>query len=192
MLLVFGWGRGGGAGLLEELLDLGGRYAVSDQESAIEVLRLSGADRVLPLKRWLGEQLANRINASHAQSHVVGQYRDLLIAEMPVHQTPLAGKTIRDTRLRENTGVSIIGVWERGRIHPARPDMPLTHHSVPILIGTEAQLDELDFLLAIYDVNPHPVLVIGGGGVGTAAARALRRKEVDVTSSKRTASSCGA
>ena len=154
--------------------------AIADQESAVEILHLSGATHVLPLKRWLGEQLANRVNASHTQLHVIGHYKDLLIAELPLRHTPLAGKTIRETRLREHTGVSIIGVWERGRLLPAQPDRHLADSSVPVVVGTETQFDELNSLFSIYDVNPNPVLVIGGGTVGLAAARALRRKEIPV------------
>ena len=152
--------------------------AIADQESAVEILQLSGATHVLPLKRWLGEQLANRVNASHTPLHVIGHYKDLLIAELPAHHTPLAGQTIRETRLREHTGVSIIGVWERGRLLPAHPERTLTEASVPVVIGTETQLDELNVLSGISNVNPNPVLVVGGGTVGRAVARALRRKEI--------------
>ncbi len=154
--------------------------AVADNEDAIDILELSGATRVLPLKRWLGEQLANRINAQRAGLHTIGEYEDLKIAELPVHNTPLAGQTIRETRLREKTGVSIIGVWKRGRLQPARPDTELTDQCVPVVMGTGERLDELDSILAIYDVNPNPVLLIGGGAVGSAAARALHRKNVPV------------
>lgn len=154
--------------------------AVAHEDHAVEVLSRSGASRVLPLNRWLGEHLANRINAKQAESHVIGQYRDLLIAELPVHRTPLVGQKIRDTQLRENTGLSVIGVWERGRLQPAHADMTLSDKSVPVVIGTRKQLAELDYLLMIYDVNPNPVIVIGAGSVGTAAARALARKEVPV------------
>ena len=154
--------------------------AIAGKEASIDVLELSGATNVLPLKKWLGEQLASRVNASHAQAHVIGRYEDLLIAELPVHHTPIVGKTVRETRLREITGVSIIGVWERGKLHTARPDTVLTEVSVPILIGTKDQLDELDYLFAVYATNPNPVLVIGGGTVGRAAARALQRNEIPV------------
>lgn len=154
--------------------------AIARQDSAANVLERSGATHVLPLNRWLGEQLANRVNASHAQAHVIGSFRDLQIAELPVHQTPLIGKTIRETNLRETAGVNVIGVWQRGRLHPARPEMEMTPSSVPVVIGTEQQLGELDYLLSIYDVNPHAVIVVGAGNVGKSAARALRRKEVPV------------
>ena len=71
-------------------------------------------------------------------------------------------------------------MWERGTLRPARPDLQLTASSVLVVMGTGAQLDELDEILAIYDVNPTAVLLIGGGTVGTAAARALARKGVTV------------
>ncbi|MDX1531063.1 MAG: NAD-binding protein, partial [Rhodothermales bacterium] len=152
--------------------------AIAGKEDSVDVLELSGATHVLPLKTWLGEQLASRVDALHAQSHTIGRYRDLRIAELPVHHTPLAGKTIRETRLRAIAGVSIIGVWERGQLRPARPDAALTAASVPVLVGTEEQFEALDDLLIIYGVNPNPVLVIGGGTVGRAATRALQRREV--------------
>ncbi|MEP0546808.1 MAG: NAD-binding protein [Rhodothermales bacterium] len=154
--------------------------AVAGKEDSVDVLELSGATHVLPLKTWLGEQLASRVDALYAQSHAIGRYQNLLIAELPVHHTPLVGKTIRETRLRAIAGVSIIGVWERGRLRPARPDIVLTKASVPVLIGTEEQFETLDDLLLIYGTNPNPVLVIGGGTVGRAATRALQRREVPV------------
>ena len=154
--------------------------AVAGKEDSIDVLELSGANHVLPLKNWLGEQLASRVDALRTQAHTIGRYRNLLIAELPVHHTPLVGKTVRESRLREIVGVSIIGVWERGRLRPARPDIVLDKTSVPVLIGTKEQFEALDDLLMIYGINPNPVLVLGGGTVGRAATRALQRREVPV------------
>ncbi|MDT0631837.1 NAD-binding protein [Rubrivirga sp. S365] len=154
--------------------------AIASAQESVDVLELSGATHVLPLKQWLGEQLASRVNALHARSHPIGHYEDLLVAELPVHRTPLANRTVRETRLREVSGVSIVGVWERGHLHPARPETPLTDASVLAVIGTEAQFEALDDLLVIYSVNPNPVVVIGGGRVGAAAVRSLRRRGVPV------------
>lgn len=154
--------------------------AIASHEASVDILTLVGATSVLPLRRWLGEHLANRVNASHAEAHVIGQYRDLLIAELAVHNTPLQGQTIQETTLRRTVGVSIIGVWEHGRFQPARPDRRLTPASVPVVIGTEAQIEALNERLVIYDVSEDPVLVIGGGVVGRAAAQALKRRGVPV------------
>ena len=154
--------------------------AIAESDDSIDVLELSGASRVLPLTRQLGEHLANRVNAGSAHATVIGKFHELVLAEFPVLDTPLQGKTIRGTRLREFTGVTIVGVWERGRFHPARPDLELSTVSVPVVIGTPEQIDELNDVLVIYNANPNPVLVIGGGKVGRGAARALKRRQVPV------------
>jgi voltage-gated potassium channel len=154
--------------------------AFVDEEDSVDLLELAGADHVVPLKRRLGEHLAGRVRAGHSQTHVVGRFGDLLLAEFPVHQTPFARRTIRDIGLRPALGINILGVWERGRLLPASPDLTLTDSSVPVVLATEDQLLELDTLLVIYDLNESPVLVIGGGKVGTATARALRARGVAV------------
>ncbi|MCH7715830.1 MAG: NAD-binding protein [Gemmatimonadetes bacterium] len=154
--------------------------ALAEVEDSIDVLELSGATHVLPLTHQLGEHLANRVSAGTSHANVIGKFHDLLLAEFPVHNTPFQGLTIRDTRLRELSGATIVGVWERGRFHPARPDLELSPLSVPVAIGTPEQIAELDEVLVIYDANPNPVLIVGGGKVGRAAAAALKRREIPV------------
>ncbi len=154
--------------------------ATAEAEDSIDVLELSGCSHVLPLHQQLAERLANRVNAGHAEVHVIGGIRNLRIAEFAVHNTPFAGRTIRETQIREATGVEIVSVWERGKLLPARPDTYLSTSSLLVVAGTEQQVLELNLLLVIYDINYNPVLVIGGGKVGRATARALRRKDVGV------------
>ena len=138
------------------------------------------ATHVLPLIHQLGEHLANRVSAGTSRANVIGKFHHLLLAEFPLHNTPFQGRTIRDTRLREFTGATIVGVWERGRFLPSRPNLELSPLSVPVAIGTPEQIAELDEVLAIYDANPNPVLIVGGGKVGRAAAAALKRREIPV------------
>ena len=154
--------------------------AVASSEDAMDILELAGASRVLALRKQLGEQLAGRINAGHAETHVIGEFGELVIAEFPVQNTPLAGKTIRETRLRELLGLTVVGIWESGELHPVHPDRILTEHALPVVVGSRKQMKELDELLFIYDTNWNPVIVIGGGKVGRSATRALKRKGVPV------------
>ena len=154
--------------------------ALAEVEDSIDVLELSGATHVLPLIHQLGEHLANRVSAGTSRANVIGKFHHLLLAEFPVHNTPFQGQTIRDTRLREFTGATIVGVWERGRFLPSRPDLELSPLSVPVVIGTAEQIAQLDEVLVIYDANPNPVLIVGGGKVGRAAAAALKRREIPV------------
>lgn len=154
--------------------------AVAEFEDSVDILELSGANRVFPLKRRLGEHLARRVSAGSARANVIGKLDDLVLAEFPVHETPFQGRKIRDTTLQEALGVTIVGAWERGALRRVGPDYLLEPQSMAIVMGAPARIRELDEALAIYDANPHPVIVIGGGKVGCAAARALRDRGVRV------------
>ncbi|HUP21252.1 MAG TPA: NAD-binding protein [Gemmatimonadota bacterium] len=154
--------------------------AIAEDPDAVDVLELSGCDHVLDLKRQLGEHLAARVDAGVSGAHVVGSFRDQRIAEFTVHGTPLAGRTIRDLALREITGLNVVGVWKRGRLEPARPDTVLDDYSVPVVVGTVSQITDLESLLVIHRANFNPVVVIGGGRVGRAAARALTVRNIPV------------
>ncbi len=154
--------------------------AVVESEDSLDILELSGAAPVFALKHQLGAQLAHRASAGHVRTHVVGRFRDLLIAELPVHGTPLAGRTVRETALRELTGASVVAYWERGRLLPAHADTVLSEHAVAVVIGTPDQVEYLDAMFVIYAPNENPVLIIGGGRVGQAAARALKAQGVPV------------
>ena len=154
--------------------------AFATEADSVDVLELSGATQVLSLKQNLGEYLASRTTAGPAHAHLVGRFKELRIAEFPVEHTGLSGRTIRDTRLRELTGLNIVACWERGRLIHATPDTLLSQHSIAVVVGTEDQLAELDALFVIYHPNDNPVLVIGGGKVGQATVRALRRRDTPV------------
>lgn len=154
--------------------------ALVEDRNAVDILELAGCTHVIPLKHRLGEQLANRVSAGHAQAHVVGSYKGLLIAEFSAHDTPLAGKTLAEARLREIAGVSVVGVWERGRMLSPRPDIQLKSQSLPVVAGSAEAIERLNEYLYIYDTNWNPVVVIGGGKVGAAAARALKERGIPV------------
>ena len=153
--------------------------ALVEEDDSIDILQLSGATTVLPLKRQLGESLANRADVGRAEAHIIGSFRSVQIAEFPARDTFFAGSRVRDTRLRERAGLSVVGLWERGRLQPAFPDTSIRPDSVVVVAGTAAQMSALNTLLA-RDGTVAPVLVIGAGKVGQAAARSLKRKGVAV------------
>lgn len=152
--------------------------AIATDEESIDVQELSGADHVLPLKKWLGEQLANRVNIQHSKSQPLGQYEDLNIAELPIHNTSLASKTIRQAGLRQKYGVSIVGIWDKGRLKPVSGHEKLTAESVLVVIGNKDQLQSIDELFSEAKTSPAPVLLMGGGKVGLAAAASLHKNNV--------------
>ncbi len=155
--------------------------AIAAAEDSIDILELSGADHVLPLKHTLGEHLANRISVGQKQTNIIGNFDGWLVVEFTVHDTPFKGLKIRDTGIRAKTGVNIIGIWERGHLSSAAPDKELLDYSVPVGVGTKEQIDRLEKLLTVKtESKPESVLIIGGGKVGCAAAVALKQKNIEV------------
>jgi voltage-gated potassium channel len=154
--------------------------ALADSDDSIDILELSGATHVMPLKRQLGEHLANRVSAGLARANVIGRVRGLLLVEFPVHDSPLVGRTVAEIGLDESFGLTVVGVWQQGRLRTARPDLMLTPHCVPVVLGTAEQVAELNELLVIYNVNPNPVIVLGGGVVGRSAVQALTARDIVV------------
>jgi Trk K+ transport system NAD-binding subunit len=161
--------------------------AIAEEEDSVDVLQLSGATHVLPLKLQLGEYLANRVDTGSCEAHVIGSYRGLQIAELPARDTLVAGQTVRDTHLRERSGVSIVGLWERGRLRPAFPDSRIEPDAVIVVAGSASQIVALNALMPGRREQPAPVLLIGAGKVGHAAARALRHKGAAVHAIDRSA-----
>jgi Trk K+ transport system NAD-binding subunit len=156
--------------------------AVVSNEDSIDILELSGANHVLPLKQILGEHLANRISVNGERARVVRTFEDWLVVEFTIHNTRFEGLKIRDSDIRQLTGMNIVGVWEHGHLLPADPDHVFEDLSVPVAIGTREQVDKLEMLLTPEKPEPSDasVLIIGGGKVGYAAAKALKRKDVTV------------
>ena len=150
--------------------------AVAEDVNSVDILELAGATHVLPVKHRLGEHLADRVCAGNARASVIGKFQDLVLAEFPVHNTPLQHSRIGDAKIIREIGATIVAVWEGGQLIAANPDHFLKPLAVPVIVATPQQIDELNELLVIYDANPNPVIVIGGGKVGLAAAEALKRR----------------
>jgi voltage-gated potassium channel len=153
--------------------------AIAEEEDSVDILQLAGVTTVLPLKSQLGEYLANRVSAGRAEAHVIGTLGDLQIAEVPARDTPFAGLTVRDTHLRQRTGLNLVGFWERGRLRPAYPHSEIKRDSVVVVTGRRPQMEALNRVIGTSS-GSSLVLIIGAGKVGQAAARALRRKGLTV------------
>ncbi len=154
--------------------------ATAENPDSIDILELSGVTHVLPLKQRLGEYLANRISVGDDRAHVIGHFGSWVVVEFTVHNSSLEGKRIRETELREKTGVNIIGVWRRGRLMAADPEHLLDGFDVPLAVGNKDQIAELETLLDSDEQLSDSVLILGGGKVGRAAAIALKEKGLKV------------
>ncbi|MEZ6152920.1 MAG: NAD-binding protein [Pirellulaceae bacterium] len=152
--------------------------ATATDAASVDILQLAGCTQVLQLAEMMGQSLARRVIGRDAQTHVIGQFGDLLIAEASAARTPLVGRTLRDIRLRDHVNITVSGVWERGRYQNAGPDTLITENTVLVLAGTRSQLDEYDSLFCIYHANDVPIVILGLGRVGAATARALDQQAV--------------
>jgi voltage-gated potassium channel len=161
--------------------------AIAEEEDTIDVLQLSGATTVLPLKLQLGQYLASRVHAGRAEAHVIGRLRNLEIAEVPARDTPFVGQRVVETGLRQQTGLNLLGLWARGKLQPAYPTTAIASDAVLVVAGHAGQVSRLNALLRSERPADGPVIVIGAGKVGQAAARALQRKELTVHAIDRSA-----
>jgi Trk K+ transport system NAD-binding subunit len=146
---------------------------------SVDILQLAGSSQVIQLAETMGQALARRITGVDARAHIVGQLQEILIAEATAAGTPLVGKTLAESKLRQNAGVTVVGMWKRGLFELATADTLIESHSVMVLAGSAEQLHAYDELFCIYHVSAEPVIIIGAGRVGRATARALAEREVD-------------
>lgn len=151
----------------------------ADAEASVDILGLAGSSYVLRLEEMIAQSFARRIVGGDAMSHTIGSFGDVLIAEASAHRTPLVGKTLAESNLYDKVGVSVLGVWERGKFEPARFETVVHDNTVLVLAGLEENLARYDELFSIYNVSTAPVVILGGGRVGRATARALTRRRID-------------
>ena len=123
--------------------------------------------------------MPRRVCAGTSASHTIGNFDSLLIAEATVRESPWVGQTLQEADIRRRTGTSVVGIWEQGTFNPPTPQTVLSQRSILLLAGDRSQLDLYDSQLSEYAKTTAPILIIGGGRVGRAAARALERQGVD-------------
>jgi len=122
--------------------------ATSMTESSRDALELAGATRVLRLELMMGQALSRRVIDRDASAHLIGELDGLHIAEASVGGTSLVGKNIATSGLRDDAGVSVVGLWERGNFLPAGPETEIGGHTVLVLAGTPEQIERYNQKMA--------------------------------------------
>jgi Trk K+ transport system NAD-binding subunit len=153
--------------------------ATANNPDSVDILKLAGASQVVQMGDMLGKSLARRTLGGNARVHVIGHIDTLVIGEATAMDTPLIGKTLSESGLREKVGINVVGIWERGKFILPQPDSIITEKTVLVLAGTVDQLRKYDELLSIYHVSDKPVVIIGAGRVGRAAAKSLEDRQID-------------
>lgn len=153
--------------------------ATCSQEASEDILKLAGSNHVLRLGEIMGMFLSRRANVGDASSHVIGRFGELQIAEAAVAGSPLVGLMLKETRLREQVGLSVVGVWERGKFKAAQPETCISDTTVLVLAGSDVQIEKYNQLYGCKQEITTPVIIIGGGRVGRATGRALMARNLD-------------
>lgn len=147
-------------------------------QESVDIMKLAGANNVLHMGNLLGRALSRRTLGQDARVHTIGRLGNIVIAEATAHDTPLVGKTLRESQIRERLGINVVGIWERGKFQGSHPDTIINDHSVLMMAGSISQLRMYDELFGIYGISDEPVIIIGGGRVGRAAAYHLKRRNI--------------
>ncbi len=153
----------------------------ADADDSIDILQLAGSTHVFQFTKMLGKSLARRTLGVSMGANIIGKFEQLLIAEAPAMRTPLEGKTLIESNLREKTGITVVGMWERGRFEIPHPQTRINSSTVLLLAGSAEQLNKYDEIFSVYRIYHTanaPVLILGGGRVGRAAAEALEERQV--------------
>jgi Trk K+ transport system NAD-binding subunit len=115
------------------------------------------------------------------RANVIGRFDQLLIAEAVSTGTLLDGKSLSESRLREVTGVTVVGLWNRGQFQFPHAHTRIAPNTVLVLAGSEAQFHRYDELMSGERslTSAGPVLILGAGRVGRAAAEVLEERKID-------------
>jgi voltage-gated potassium channel len=129
--------------------------ARATDDDAAKKLRLAGADRVVQPYSTAGREMAKLVLKPQVTAFldvVTGQGGpDLRFEEIEVTSTcAQAGKTIRDLRVRENTGAMIIALRKRAGVFDATPtpEATLEEGDVMIAAGSPDELRALEEMFA--------------------------------------------
>ncbi len=153
--------------------------ATSMSESTRDALELAGATRVLRLELMMGQALSRRVIDRDASAHLIGELDGLHIAEASAGGTALVGKNIAASGLRDDAGVSVVGLWEKGNFLPAGPESEIGGHTVLVLAGTPEQIERYNQKMARTERGESRVVIVGSGRVGRATADALDERKIE-------------
>ena len=130
--------------------------ARASDDDAAKKLKLAGADRVVLPYTTAGRTMANLVLRPQVTAFLdavtTATGPDLHMAEIEVHRTCLqAGKTIRDIRVRHETGAIIIALRKRDGTFDTtpEPDVAIEPGDVIVGVGTSDELQRLEDLFAV-------------------------------------------
>jgi voltage-gated potassium channel len=130
--------------------------ARASDEDAERKIMLAGADRVVMPYRTAGRQMANMVMKPQVMSFLdavtTAAGPDLHMAEIEVHENcASAGKTIRETHVRRDTGAIIVALRHKDGSFDTtpEPEAVIKPGDVIVGVGTSDELRRLEDLFAV-------------------------------------------
>ena len=151
----------------------------ADAYDSIDIHELAGATHVFQVTRMLGVTMAEHALGMSAHANIVGSLGGVCIAEAYAAHTPYEGKELIQSGLREKTGVIVVGIWQRGKFEIPRPQTIIQPNSILLLAGSEEHFRRYDEFVGSARTFEAPVVILGGGRVGQAAADTLEELGID-------------
>ena len=151
----------------------------ADSPYSVDILRMAGSTKVLQLYDILGRSLAAWTVGGDCKANIISRFGELIIAEFAAMGTPLVGKTLAESSLREHFGVNVVGIWERGRFSIPHAETRIDRTSVLVLAGSEKNLAAYDDIYSFYHIcrlTVDPVLIVGSGRVGDTIAERFKER----------------
>jgi Trk K+ transport system NAD-binding subunit len=152
---------------------------IADAFDSIDVLELAGADYVFQFTKLLGVAMAQHTLGVSKQTNIIGSLGEALIAQAHAAFTPYEGKRLVESRLREITGVNVVGIWQRGRFVIPRPETVIEPSSTVLLSGSAEHFRKYNDFVGSSRTFSDPVVILGGGRVGQAAADTLGERGIE-------------
>ena len=152
----------------------------ADSPYSEDILRMAGSTKVLLLYEILGRSLAAWTVGGDCRANIISRFDHLIIAEFAAMGTPLVGKTLAESKLRESFGVNVVGTWDRGRFAVPHADTRIERTTVLVLAGSEENLAAYDEVYSFYHLcklTLDPILIVGSGRVGDTIARRFKERE---------------
>ena len=152
----------------------------ADSPYSEDILRMAGSTKVLLLYEILGRSLAAWTVGGDCRANIISRFDHLIIAEFAAMGTPLVGKTLAESRLRESFGINVVGIWDRGRFSVPHADTRIERTTVLVLAGSEENLAAYDEVYSFYHLcklTLDPILIVGSGRVGDTIARRFKERE---------------
>ncbi len=158
--------------------------AVANQRDRAVHLTAAGIDEIVYPREKIGEVLARKTLAGLGRKDLLEEQfeSDLEIREFPVlGDSSLINTTLRNSEIRENFGLRIIGIWRQGEfIHNPPAGFRIHRNDILVVSGSPQALNQLHEMTETRRLEPgeNNVLIIGYGKEGHQAEEILTDNDV--------------